>query len=401
MQGITDTDITFFSSQPKSGPLAGFGLIGDGIQSYFDYINETEGGVDGKQLHIEFKDDAYAPDKTVSNVDEALGENKYAGALTIIGTPNNLAVWDKLNDECMPQLLNGTGYPGWGDVANHPWTTGHQLDYASEAGIWATWLQEEFPEAKTVAAITFNNDFGKTYVTGFNKAIEGTDLEVVSQQYHEPTAPDIKNQFTTAAATNADVLLLETTGTFCTQGMAEVEKSTTWKPIVIASGTCTSLTQFFQPLIDQGLTGKDTYEVQTLKDVNDPKYADDPFVKLYHETVKAQGLDDTQSTYAQGWWFAATMVNILQEAAKYEGGLDRGNIALAARFIDFNNPLVFDGITQQTNGFADAYLNEGAQMGKYTITDPATLGSFEPAGELVDNNGQLGNFDDFLAAQEG
>ena len=29
--------------------------------------------------------------------------------LTIIGTPNNLAVWDTLNDECMPQLLQRNG----------------------------------------------------------------------------------------------------------------------------------------------------------------------------------------------------------------------------------------------------------------------------------------------------
>ena len=64
MQGITDTEIMFFSSMPKAGPLAGFGLIGDGIQSYFDYINETEGGVDGRQLALEVKDDAYTPDKT-------------------------------------------------------------------------------------------------------------------------------------------------------------------------------------------------------------------------------------------------------------------------------------------------------------------------------------------------
>ena len=79
MQGITDTDITFFSSMPKAGPLAGFGLIADGIQSYFDYINETNGGVDGHKLHLEVKDDGYVPDKTKSNVDEALGERKYAG----------------------------------------------------------------------------------------------------------------------------------------------------------------------------------------------------------------------------------------------------------------------------------------------------------------------------------
>ena len=402
-QGITDTDITLFSSMPKAGPLAGFGLIGDGIQSYFDYINEAKGGVDGRKLHLEVKDDAYTPDKTKTNVDEALGANKYAGMLSIIGTPNNLAVWDELNDECMPQLLNGTGAPQWGDVENHPWTTGMQLDYASEAGLWAEWLQTEHPEATKVAALTFNSDFGKSYQAGFANAIKGTPIQVVDQEFHEPTAPDVKNQFTTMAASGADVLLIETSGAFCTQAMAEVEKTTRWNPIVIMSATCASLSQFFQPLIDQGLTGQGTNLIQYVKDPNDPAFADDPEVKLFHETAKAQGLDDKQTTYATGWLFALYMVNILKQAAKYQGGLDRGNIALAARFIDYENPLVFDGIKQQTNGFLDAYLNEGGRMAVYTVdpNNPTALGTFEPSGSLIDNNGKIGNYADFQKAAGG
>ena len=58
--------------------------------------------------------------------------------------------------------------------------------------------------------------------------------------------------------------------------MADVEKQTTWHPLVIMSGTCGSLNQFFQPLIDQGLTGKDTYLIQTFKDVNDPAQPERP-----------------------------------------------------------------------------------------------------------------------------
>ena len=74
--------------------------------------------------------------------------------------------------------------------------------------------------------MTFNNDFGNAYVEGFEANIEGTDIEVVEQQLHEPTAPDLTNQFTTMAASGADVLLIETSGAFCTQAMAEVEKNT-------------------------------------------------------------------------------------------------------------------------------------------------------------------------------
>jgi branched-chain amino acid transport system substrate-binding protein len=395
-QGITDTDITFFSSMPKAGPLAGFGLIGDGIQSYFDYVN-AQGGVDGHKMHLEVKDDGYVPDKTKTNSDEALGENKYAGFLTVIGTPNNLAIWDSTNEECMPQLLNGTGAPQWGDVQGHPWTTGMQLDYASEAGLWLQWLQSEHPDVKTIAAVAFNSDFGKSYVNGVNRFIKGTDLKVVAQEYHEPTAPDLNNQFTTMAATNAQVVLIETSGVFCTQAMAELEKNKSWKPIVIMSSTCSSLSQFFQPLIDQGLSGAGTHIIQYFKDVNDQAFADDEFVKLFHATAKSQGLDDKQTTYATGWLFAWYMVEILQQAAKLEGGLDRGNIALAARYINAKNPIVFDSVTQHTDGMKDAYLIEGGRMAQYTVTDPKALGTFVQDGDLIDNDGGIGTYADFQA----
>ena len=95
------------------------------------------------------------------------------------------------------------------------------------------------------------------------------------------------------------------------------------------------------------------------------------------------------------------MVDILETAATFEGGLDRGNIALAARSIDAQNPLVLDGIVQQTNGFEDAYLNEGGQMAVYEVEDPTAVGTFVQAGELLDNNGGIGNYDDFLEGAGG
>src|SRR5262245_47911687 len=104
-QGITDKEVKLFISLPKAGPFAGFGLLADGMQSYFKMLNE-QGGIDGHQITLDVKDDGYQPDKTKSNVDEALGSNNYAALLAVLGTPNNLAIWDETNDECMPQLFN-------------------------------------------------------------------------------------------------------------------------------------------------------------------------------------------------------------------------------------------------------------------------------------------------------
>ena len=56
------------------------------------------------------------------------------------------------------------------------------------------------------------------------------------------------------------------------------------------------------------------------------------------------------------------MVDILKNAATYEGGLDRGNIMLAARNIHETSPLLLNGLTSITDGTKDAYLTEGGQM---------------------------------------
>jgi branched-chain amino acid transport system substrate-binding protein len=390
-QGISASEIDLFQSLPSAGAFAGFGIIADGERSYFKVINDA-GGIDGRKIVLDSKDDGYQPAQTKTNVDEALGANKYAALDGILGSANGLAVWDEANDDCMPNLLNESGIANWGDVQGHPWTTGMQLDYFTEASLWATWLTKEHPELKTVSEITYNNDFGQAYHSGFNFASKGTDLKVVDQETHEATAPNLTNQFTTLASKKSDVLLIETSGAFCTQAMAEVEKEATWHPLVIMSSTCGSLNQFFQPLIDQGLTGKDTYLIQYFKDPLDPANANDPFIAQYYKETAAQGLDPKQTTYFTGWIYAWVMVDILKNAATYQGGLDRGNIMLAARNVHETNPALLPGLTSITNGEQDAYFSEGGQMAKYTVTDPKKLGTFVKSGDLINLEGQLGTF---------
>ena len=394
-QGISDKEIKLFISLPKSGPLAGFGILADGANSYFKYTNDN-GGIGGRKITLDIKDDVYQADKTKANVTEAIASQKYASLVTVLGTPNNLAIWDDTNKECMPQILNGTGAAQWGDVDGHPWTTGMQLDYTSEAIIWASFVKKEYPNGAKVGMLTYNNDFGLSYSKGFKAAIKGSNATVVKEELHEATAPNLTNQFTNLESALPDVILLQTTGAFCVQAMGELEKRG-YKGKVIMSSTCASLSQYFQPLIDQGLTGKDTYIVQTFKDVNDSEFKDDAFVKLFHSVAKAQGLDDKQSTYATGWIFAWFAVEILKEASTYNGGLTRPNIMLAARGVDGTMPLLLPGLTSKMDGINDGYMIEGGRIARYRVTDPKQLGTFFPQGAVINNEGQLGTYKKSLA----
>ena len=392
-QGITDKEIKLFMSLPTSGPLAGFGLIADGAKSYFKMINDA-GGVNGVKITVDAKDDGYDPQRTKANVSEAIAGGKYASLFVTLGTPNNLAVWDDTKKECMPQLLNGTGAAQWGDVDDHPWTTGMQIDYTTEAILWAEWVKKEYPKGAKVAMLTYNNDFGKSYSKGFRAAIKGTNISIVKEEFHEATAPNVTNQMTNIEASLPDVILLQTTAVFCTQGMAEVEKRNLPSKVMM-SATCGSLGQFFKPLIDQGLTGKNTYIIQTFKDVMDKEWENDPFVKLYHATLKGQGLDPAQTTYATGWISAWFMEQIIKEAQSYNGGLNRANLMLAARGVDKTMPLLIPGITSKMNGLEDAYMIEGGRVAQYVVKDPKQFGIFYAQGAVINKEGSLGTYKKF------
>ena len=72
---------------PQTGPLAAFGVIGQGMKIYFDKINEDQGGVDGHQLELVTKDDAYDPAQSAPAVQEAIEGDQVFASVFQVGTP--------------------------------------------------------------------------------------------------------------------------------------------------------------------------------------------------------------------------------------------------------------------------------------------------------------------------
>ena len=102
-----------------------------------------------------------------------------------LGTPNNLAIWDYVNQQKVPQAFVATGASNWGaDVATHPYTTGWQPNYVTEAKIYADYLKKNKPNAK-VAVLYQNDGFGKDLLGGFERAHRG--LERARSSPRSPT----------------------------------------------------------------------------------------------------------------------------------------------------------------------------------------------------------------------
>ena len=150
------------------------------MSAYFDFINET-GGIDDKKIKWISYDDGYVASQTIEHVEELI-EADNVFAINNLGTPNGLAVYDKINSECIPQPFYLSGHPAFGDPENHPWTSSIYLSYSTEAMLWGTWIERNLADflPVKVAALVMDNDFGLAYELGF-KAFADENPEIISE----------------------------------------------------------------------------------------------------------------------------------------------------------------------------------------------------------------------------
>ena len=74
--GVTDTEITIGLTTPLSGPAAAWGNTAVAMEAWARYLDD-QGGINGRKIKVELKDDGYNPGRAVANLKEmALGRSE-------------------------------------------------------------------------------------------------------------------------------------------------------------------------------------------------------------------------------------------------------------------------------------------------------------------------------------
>ena len=379
-EGLSDTEIKIGHTTALSGTLADYGNIGKTMQMYADDafpngIKDSAGKT--RKIKMIIKDDGYDANRTIPLVDELIDSEKVFMVITL-GSPATMKTYDKLNQRCVPQPHSQTGHPAWGDPVNHPWTTGLQLAYNTEAVFWGNYIDNNFDKLATggkvtVAALIMNNDFGKAYSAAFKDYLATSknkaNITFVSETI-EPTAPTITDPMTTLASKNPDVFIAMTAGTSCTQAIQEAAQNGMkgkvkylWQPSVCSASTFVGKAK----VGGDGMATDGWWIVNGgAKDLNATDFDTDPFIIYARELLKKNGLDPKASgSYGSGYLFGWAMNQLLDTAAQLPGGLSRTNLITAARHYSGTNPMLYNGIGFNMNGGKDAYLIEGGLYQKY------------------------------------
>jgi branched-chain amino acid transport system substrate-binding protein len=331
-----------------------FKPVADGMKLYYAYANANN-LLPGYKIELTIEDDQYNPTLTPPAVDKLIdqtGVNMFSG---IIGSPNNLAVRDVLNENCYPQLNALTGYPGWGDYEHFPWTTGGLVPYNDETQIYADTMKTLFPSGAKVALFYVNNEFGQAYADTFKKVAADGNFQVVDEQTIEATDSNPPtSQVTSIASKKPDIILTSPIGAQCPAFLKEVTNAEAanagWKPVIFQTNTCAA--KIFFALAGPASDG--LYTSANLKDANDPKNATDPAMKAFLDQVAAAKVEGDPALVAAGWTVGESTVAALKQAAASPDGLTRASIVEAARNVDFTPSLFRPGMkvkTSPTDGF--------------------------------------------------
>ena len=387
--GLTDDQLRFGQTTVQSGNLAAYGNLSLGMQIYFDYVNSLD-VLSGRDIEFIIKDDGYVAAQTIEYVDELI-ESANVHLLQGLGSPNGLAVYDKINAECIPHPFYLSGHPAWGDPEIHPWTTSRQMSYSTEAMLWGTWIKVNLADQLpvSVAGLVMDNDFGLAYEMGFEAYAE-QNPDVVEEYLpvrHDPAAPTLTNEVTTIAAFDPDVFISMTAGNPCLLAIQEVESSGLLDRIEAAftPSVCKGIAAYLAPA---GMAADDWWVVGGgLKDTTDPGKMDEPFIKFVRDMISDAGEDPGISLTGDGACRGLEFTEAFRIADALPGGMSRTNLMLALRNFKIYNPCVMDGIQTELNGNADAYYIEGSDFSQFD----AEQQTWNQIGDVVDANGGTPN----------
>lgn len=368
------------SAMPLSGGPAAiaFAPVKDGYEAYIDWANE-QGILGDITLEVQIEDDQYNKDLTPGAVEKLLdsGVNLFSG---IIGTPNNAAVRDLLNEECYPQLFALTGSKNFGQPADYPWTTGILIEYSVESRAYAKAISDKFGGSANVALFTVNNEFGQEYVEAFEAAAPDFGITIVAEETQEATdgTPPV-SQLNSIASKAPDAIVAVPLGAACAAFLTEVANAKAanpgWNPEIYLTATCASS-------LILGLAGPAAdglFTANNLVDVLDPESAAIPSVAEYIAYMESIGKSDIVTTAGAGWHTAEMTVKIIKQAMESPEGLTRASIINAARNFDQAGSLTRPGVSLKSIGVEDPFYSESLQLVQYD----ADTKLFTDIGELI------------------
>ena len=383
--GITSNSILLGTTIALSGPAAAYGTIANAENAYFTYVNNNQGGVNGRKINFKILDDAYNPAQTVPLTKQLVESDQVFLMFSGLGTQAQTSVRDYLNGKKVPQLFVATGATTFNkDFSSNQWTLGWQPPYQGEARIYAKDVLANHPNAK-IGVLYQNDDYGQDYLKGLKDGLGGKSSMIVDAESYDVTAANPFPQLTKLHASGADTLFLFSTPKPSIQSLAYVT-AIHWEPTIYLNSVSNPQV-YMAAAAKAGAALKNVTSVSYIKDPTDPQWASDSGMQLYKQVIancSTCNVNDGFNIY--GVAVAWTMVDVLKKAGN---NLTRQNVMnIASSQLNESgsnaNPFLLPGVSVKTAGSDHFPI-----MQEQVITWDTTSSGWKLQGSLIDERGTI------------
>lgn len=204
--GVLDDRIVFGQSAALSGDAAELGVgMRLGIEAAFAESNR-DGGINGRRLELESRDDGYEPNSAVVNTRELIEDDKVFALIGAVGTPTSRSATPVAAAADIPYVapFTGAGFlraDNWTNIVNL------RASYAQEAEEMVERLTSDL--GITRIAVLFQDDsFGRAGYFGALAALERRDMEPVAIGFYPRNTTAVKSALLDLRAGDPEAVIM-------------------------------------------------------------------------------------------------------------------------------------------------------------------------------------------------
>jgi branched-chain amino acid transport system substrate-binding protein len=362
--GISDTEILLGAECILSGTLgAVYATVPQATKAYFNYINDTQGGVCGRKIVYKVEDNGDDPAKALEAARKLVEQDKVFAMVGSLGDGPHPGSWDWLNENGVPDILVSAGGTRFGaDPCGHPWEVQMIPSYTID-GMFLGQYISEFHPGKTVAVLWENDTVGVDGFAGVKQGLDPSKNQVVADQSYEFTAISIASEVANLAKSNAGVFVVNGNLGFIAQAIKTADRLG-WHPQLLGPYITADdlMFQFVPPKLMKGMVATDANKLASQRDT-------DPAVAQHFDIMQKYGGPTPSNFTMYAQILGELAVDILSRSCD---NLTREGLMEAVESTkDFHSDLMLDGVNisfsptdhvaYQSSRYLEAKVNENGK----------------------------------------
>lgn len=280
-QGITKSSVKVGQTIALTGPLAGqLGLISAAEAAYFSFLNDDQGGANGRRIDFTVLDDAFDEPRALTNF-KRLTEQEEVFLVTAITPGEGSASIAFMKKSRIPFLVSGS-QRRFESPKRYPNFLNNIQSFYGNGKVLGEHLLENFPNAK-IGILKETSAIGEDPVLGLRDALGSkADSMIVAEESYSPIDQNADVQVLTLRDSGADVWFENAIAPINIAALRTADEIG-WEPkqvyLTLLSSGANQLAAV-PPGIVEGAVG-----AFVTKDPADPEWANDSAVEQYKSVM--------------------------------------------------------------------------------------------------------------------